>query len=289
VIAEPAAGPRGAPRLTREPAPRARERAAGVGAILLDVTGTLIEVRGGVERLYVGIAAGHGMRLEPARVGAAFAAALGAAPPLAFRAQSADARQALERRWWRDVVRRTVAESRAASGGAGEVSVGEGGDGPSPAGPAPLDPGARFEAFFGELYAAFARPDAWSVRAGAPDVLAELSGRGYRLGVLSNFDSRLPGLLAGLGLAGHLDVVATSSDLGFAKPDARAFAAALAHMAVPAAAAAYVGDSPGADGAGAAGAGLLPVLLGARLPPHVEGLEIASLADLLDLFQGPDT
>ena len=60
-------------------------------------------------------------------------------------------------------------------------------------------------------------------------------------------------------------------------------------MAVSAAAAAYVGDSPGADGAGAAGAGLLPVLLGARLPPHVEGLEIASLADLLDLFRGPDT
>jgi putative hydrolase of the HAD superfamily len=266
--------------------PRARERAAVVRAILLDVTGTLIEVRGGVERLYVSLAAGHGMRLEPSRVGPAFAAALGAAPPLAFRTEDPEVRQELERAWWRDVVRRTVAGSETAADGAGEVPAGEGRAGPSGGEPAPLDPRPRFEAFFGDLFAAFARPDAWSVRDGAPDVLAELSARGYRLGVLSNFDSRLRGLLAGLGLAGHLEVVAASSDLGFAKPDPRAFTAALAPLGVPGAAAGYVGDSPDADGAGAAGAGLLPVLLGGRLPPHVEGLEIASLRDLLDLFRG---
>lgn len=242
-----------------------RERIASVRAIVFDVTGTLIEARGGVERLYVATAAAHGLRLEPSRIRRAFGAALTSAPPLAFPGEPPGRRGALERDWWREVVRLTVAGCAAQ----------------------PQEPRA-FDSFFDDLHARFARPDAWSVLPEAPHVLAELSRRRYLLGVLSNFDGRLPGLLAGLGLAEHLATVATSSALGFAKPDGRAFAAVLSRLGVPADAGAYVGDSPDTDAGGASAAGLLPVLIGAPLPPDVDGLEAARLADLLDLFPGSD-
>lgn len=210
-------------------------------------------------------------------MGPSFAAALGAAPPLAFGALEPDARRASERRWWREVVGRTVAASATSP----DVSRADAGSA------SPVGDGPQLDAFFDDLFAAFARPEAWSVLSGAREVLAELARRRYRLGVLSNFDTRLPDLLAGLGLAGHLALIATSSELGYAKPDARSFGAALARLGEIAARSAYVGDTPATDAAGAASAGLLPVLLGAPLPPGVAGFEISGLADLLDLFSGP--
>ena len=48
--------------------------------------------------------------------------------------------------------------------------------------------------------------------------------------MVSNFDSRLHALLAGLGLTPWLDAVVISSETGAAKPDPRPFARALAAL-----------------------------------------------------------
>ena len=70
---------------------------------------------------------------------------------------------------------------------------------------------------------------------------------------------RLPGVLAGLGLAELLGVAMLPAEARVAKPDARIFALALARLGVDAAFAAYVGDDAARDLAGARAAGLAAV------------------------------
>jgi putative hydrolase of the HAD superfamily len=63
--------------------------------------------------------------------------------------------------------------------------------------------------------------------------------------LVSNATSRLEADLARLGLAGDLDGVVNTSRLGFAKPDARVFAAAAAAAGVPASRCLFVDDTEG--------------------------------------------
>lgn len=120
-------------------------------------------------------------------------------------------------------------------------------------------PPSRFAA--AELFARFARPDAWEVYPEVPAALDSLRERGLRLAVVSNWDHRLPGLLAGLGLARRFDAVVTSSEVGVEKPDPRIFAAALARLGVDSGAAVHVGDGRLEDVDGALAAGLGAILL----------------------------
>lgn len=240
-----------------------------LNTILFDATGTLIAVRGSVGRRYATRAAAHGIRLDPALTASAFAGALVAAPPLCFPNRPEAERDAAALDWWRAVVAETVRGG--ASTPLDRLGVGE----------------ARFEAFFTDLYASFAGAAEWRASGDAPPVLAELARRGYQLGVLSNFDRRLPGILAALGLAGYFGHIETSVELGAAKPDPRSFRGALARLGASPDATAYVGDSPETDARGAAGAGLLPVLLRGALPIGVPGVSIERLTDLLNVFRGP--
>lgn len=115
--------------------------------------------------------------------------------------------------------------------------------------------------------------------------LDALRGRGFRLGVISNADGRVPALLRELGLADRFEVILDSHLVGVEKPDPRIFRMALDALGVPAAAAMYVGDFPAVDVAGARAAGLAPVLLdplGAASAPDC--LVIARLGELLPLL-----
>jgi putative hydrolase of the HAD superfamily len=96
-----------------------------------------------------------------------------------------------------------------------------------------------------------------------PDVAPALDAlAGLRLGVLSNNDSAYQRRKLGrLGLADRFDVIAGIDVAGAAKPDAQAFRAGCAALDVRPEQAAYVGDLPDVDAAGAAAAGLLGVWL----------------------------
>jgi putative hydrolase of the HAD superfamily len=96
--------------------------------------------------------------------------------------------------------------------------------------------------------------------------LQRLRDEGYRLGVVSNADGRMPGLIERVGLAGLFEFVVDSHLVGAEKPDARIFHAALDRLATGADApradeCLYVGDLYAVDVVGARGAGLRPVLL----------------------------
>jgi putative hydrolase of the HAD superfamily len=112
-----------------------------------------------------------------------------------------------------------------------------------------------------ELYHRFASSAAWEVYPDVSPALDSMRGSGLRLGVISNFDERLTGILEGLDLARHLELVLPSSELGIAKPNPRIFRHALDRLGVEPSAALHVGDAPLEDVEGAQAAGMEAVLL----------------------------
>ena len=71
----------------------------------------------------------------------------------------------------------------------------------------------------------------WSrVLPGVPEALASLHAAGVKLAVVSNSDGTIEAGMAAVGLRGHLDSVFDSRVVGFEKPDARIFTAALARI-----------------------------------------------------------
>ena len=215
-------------------------------AVLFDAAGTLIEMARPVGDVYAEFAHAHGVALSAERLDDAFRRILAQAPPLVFPEAPANRIPALEQGWWRDVVR----SSFLATDGTARFR--------------------DFESFFADLYAHYAAPAAWRARPGARDALLRLRTHGVATGVVSNFDGRLPGILAGLGLAELLGVVMLPGEARAAKPDARIFALALARLGVDAADAVYVGDDHARDIEGARAAGLAAI----------DATGLASLADL---------
>jgi len=235
------------------------------GAVTLDAAGTLFEPAEPIGVTYARIAAGHGIIVAPDAVERRFADAFAAAPPLAFPDATAVTLGDDERAWWSSVV-------RAALG---------------------TEPTRAFVACFAELYDYYAGPAAWRVYADVPDALRALRARGLRLAVVSNFDRRLDGLVASLGLGPLLDAIVSSTQARAAKPAPEIFHAALRTLGVPPAAALHAGDSVIADVAGARAAGLRPVLVDrhARHPPLPVGTivvtTLAELARVVDVTDMP--
>jgi putative hydrolase of the HAD superfamily len=123
------------------------------------------------------------------------------------------------------------------------------------------------------------------VRPDTPEVLQRLADRGYRLGVVSNSDGRVPALLAELELAERFDAIIDSRLVGVEKPDPRIFAIALERLREEAGRAVHVGDLPAVDGEGARRAGLEAVLLDPLgLGGDADFPVIRELAELLDLL-----
>ena len=121
-----------------------------------------------------------------------------------------------------------------------------------------------FDACFQELFSRFAGSEGWTLYPDARPSLSRLRRQGLRLGLVTNFDMRVLGLLDNLGLGSHFDVVAVPGVAGAAKPDPRVFDFALASCRTSADRAVHVGDSVDEDVVGARRAGLRAVLLNRR-------------------------
>ena len=116
----------------------------------------------------------------------------------------------------------------------------------------------------------------------AVPTIARLREGGLRIGLLTNGPSSLQRRkLEVTGLAGELDGIAISEEIGVAKPDARAFRVAAALIDLAPGDVAMVGDSPAYDIAGAIGAGLAAAVLIGDSPPEAEGaLAARTLAEV---------
>lgn len=112
-----------------------------------------------------------------------------------------------------------------------------------------------------ELYRAYLHADHWAIYADVQKALKALKSAGLRLGVVSNWDASLEGLLRELKLLPYFDDVVASAAVGYRKPDHVVFDLALERLGVDAARALHVGDLPEADGDGARSAGIRPVII----------------------------
>ena len=136
------------------------------------------------------------------------------------------------------------------------------------------------------LHGAFADPASWAVFPDVPETLAELRGRGLRLGIISNWDSRLPRLLQGLGLDSFFEPVVHSSRVGHEKPSPEIFQEALRQARARPEESIHVGDDFDADYRGAEAIGMVGVLLNRDgiAPKNVRS--VASLGELPGLLRG---
>ncbi len=115
-----------------------------------------------------------------------------------------------------------------------------------------------------ELYDRFIRADAWEVYPDVVPTLESLRERGLRLGLVSNWDSRLPRLLTNLGLERFFEAVEYSSGCGIEKPHPGIFQRCLASLEVLPAQALHVGDSAVEDVEGALAVGMRAMRLDRR-------------------------
>ncbi|MCC7104600.1 MAG: HAD-IA family hydrolase, partial [Chloroflexi bacterium] len=101
------------------------------------------------------------------------------------------------------------------------------------------------------LYAEFQRIENWRLYPDAVPVLRELRERGFRLGVVSNWEEWLEELLLALEVHALFDVIVASGPFGRAKPHPTIFQQALAITGTAPERAVHIGDSPRDDVAGA--------------------------------------
>ncbi|XP_036383820.1 haloacid dehalogenase-like hydrolase domain-containing protein 3 [Megalops cyprinoides] len=92
------------------------------------------------------------------------------------------------------------------------------------------------------LYHGFSGPENWEVFPDSKPALQDCVSLGMQLGVVSNFDNRLEGILHGCGLLSHFRFLLTSERAGVAKPDPEIFQQALKLCGVPPTSVAHIGD-----------------------------------------------
>lgn len=223
--------------------------------IFFDAAGTLFEVRGSVGEIYSRIASQYGCEADAAQLQQNFARWFRLQPPMAFAAGTAeDKLRELEKNWWSNLVRAVFADCGSFS---------------------------HFDEFFDDVFERFRKPEIWRVFDDVIPTLTELKRQGFRLGVISNFDSRLDDVLRVCELDRFFDSVHISARVGAAKPDPLIFDAALAFHHIEAAQAWHIGDSPREDFEGAQTSGLEAILIN-RNNLQVENARcISNLTELL--------
>ena len=228
-------------------------------AVFLDAAGTLFESVRPVAVSYAEMAGRYGKHVPFEEVSRRFSHCFATAPPMAFPGSEGARLEALEKDWWRDLVRRIFEPSGSF---------------------------ARFDDYFDELFAYFARSDSWVLYDDARATLEALKARGLILVMISNFDSRVLKIVRGLGVADYFDSIFISSSAGFAKPSAGIFHLALERHGIEPDEAIHVGDSPETDVEGALNAGVRPVLLDRDGDARHEGaVRIDGLHELMSLIE----
>jgi putative hydrolase of the HAD superfamily len=129
---------------------------------------------------------------------------------------------------------------------------------------------------------AFRGPSAWKIYDDVLPALDALRDAGVTMGVVSNWDSRLPDLLRTLDLADYFQTVGVSHVEGIEKPAPAFFHRIVERMSVEARDVLHVGDRPEMDLEGARAAGVDAVIVDRR--GRLEGTEVPRVGDLRELL-----
>jgi len=176
-------------------------------AVLFDAAETLFHTRGTVGEIYGKVAHEYGSTAPYELIHASFLRQFRHSGPLSTTN---------EKDWWKDVVRRVFTE-------VGMVR--------------------DFDQFFDKVYNKFRDSEGWTLFPETLQLLEDLKSRQLKLGVISNFDSRVYTVMRSLGILHFFDTVTISSETGFAKPDPRIFDAAVRSLGTALSETLLVGDS----------------------------------------------
>lgn len=233
-----------------------------IKAVFFDAADTLFKVKGGVGNVYWTVAKKYGAASTPERIQAAFSGAFKSAPPLTFAHFSPQERKVYEKKWWYNVVGEVFEE----------VGMFE-----------------RFDDYFDELFETF-RTKAWELFPETKDVLSSLKKRGLKVGVISNFDSRVYDVCTDLQIIEYFDSIVISSEAGFAKPSPEIFSLALDMNTVTPPECIHVGDSLEHDVYGASSVGIGAILLDkkGKYKHRNDVRRIENLTDVMRFVDGND-
>lgn len=198
--------------------------------VFFDAVGTLIHPDPPAPRVYAAAGRRFGSRLDETTIAALFRAAFRRQEEV-DRAGNLRTDEAREVARWRAIV--------------GEV----------------FDDIRDTETCFQELYFHFAQPGAWRCQPESAAVFAALAERGHLLGIASNFDHRLRGLVENMPALRPMRHLVISSEIGWRKPAPEFFAAMCRQAGSAPEHVLYVGDDLVNDYQGALSAGVRAVLL----------------------------
>jgi len=209
-----------------------------VDTVFFDAAGTLIGVRGSVGEIYGQYAERFGFHhggdeSVQRQIEKSFGISIRETSPLAFPGEMKDSIEELEKQWWQRLVRDTFTR---------------------------IGSFPRIDEFFETVYQVFRTSEAWQLEENCREILADLVSRKLKLGVISNFDSRLFDLLRDFGIEDCFDAVIISSHAPAAKPDPLIFQYALRQIGSQAESSIHVGDSLRGDYEAARSAGLSALL-----------------------------
>jgi putative hydrolase of the HAD superfamily len=194
-------------------------------AVLFDAADTLFTTRGSVGSIYSSVAQKFGSKASPSEIQEAFVRHFHHSGPL-----TADT----EKVWWKDLVHRVFSD-------VGMVQ--------------------NFDRFFEEIYDLFRDSRGWMLFEETRQVLEDLRRNQLKLGVISNFDSRLYSVLSDLGILSFFDSVTICSETGAAKPDPEIFRVALQSLRTAPDRTLFAGDSLLDDFQAGQNAGLITFLV----------------------------
>lgn len=204
-----------------------------INTIFFDAADTLFYIREGLGNTYASVAIKHGADPDPDQLRKAFSKAFKSAPPLAFGRVSDEERKVLEKNYWRNIVNSVYQK----------VGMFDG-----------------FDDHFEELFEVF-RSSAWSIFPETKEILQTLKENNYRLGIVSNFDSRVYNVMTNLDIHNYFDSFVISSEAGHAKPDPNIYHLALNKIGADPKECLHVGDHIQNDFHGPRALGIQALLL----------------------------
>ncbi len=200
-----------------------------IKAITLDAAGTLIQVAHPVAECYANFAKKFEIPVTADQINQQFRILFPRMTPLAFGQCNPGELVRQERQWWQTLVRNCL-------GAQGRHK--------------------NFSKFFDEIYNYYACAEAWQLYPEVKLELEQLRLRGLPVSMVSNFDSRLIGILQALGIHHYFRHIHISSQCGFAKPRAEIFLLACEGLATSPDKTLHIGDNYKLDIEGAEQAGL---------------------------------
>lgn len=146
--------------------------------------------------------------------------------------------------------------------------------------------GIQDESLVQRLFDVFSDSSSYKLYDDSLPTLLDLQERGYRLGLISNFEGWLEKLLIELEVGHLFDTTVISAVEGIEKPDPAIYELALERSGAEPQRSAMIGDSPANDVEPSAKVGMVPVLLDrSGAYPDVDGCpRVTSLEDLPGLL-----